>query len=150
MFGMITPPPFSKPLNHSDQSGWEFASEMLAGDPTYAINFDRLQKHPHDGYIIFEYLLCHESQTVTPFTSHPKRYWSQNKHKFLALWDATQHLKATLYLVNYAHLHTPHENEVLLIHVLDMNEAGIQKETLTRFTRQTFQRFFRQLNKEYR
>lgn len=65
----------SKSLNQDDISGFEFAKEMLQGDDTYAINFDRVQKHPELGYIIFEYLRCHESQTVTPHTSHPNRYF---------------------------------------------------------------------------
>ena len=47
----------SKALSHNDDSGFFFAQEMLDGDVTAAINFDRLQKHPQYGYIIFEYLL---------------------------------------------------------------------------------------------
>jgi hypothetical protein len=45
----------SKSLGHGDESGFYFAQEMLAGDVTAGINFDRLQRHPKDGYIIFEY-----------------------------------------------------------------------------------------------
>jgi len=64
----------SKSLGHSDQSGFEFAKEMLQNDPTAAVNFDRIQKHPQQGYMIFEYLLCEETQPrVTPKTSHPKK-----------------------------------------------------------------------------
>ena len=66
---------FSKSLGQDDSSGFEFAQEMLRGDVTYAINFDRVQKHPKYGYIIFEYLRCHEDQVVTPHTSHPNRYF---------------------------------------------------------------------------
>lgn len=92
----------SKPLGKSDDSGFEFAKEMLQNDPTAAINFDRIQKHPTIGYIIFEYLLCEEDQKVNPYTSHPNRYWHKNSKKFISLWELTKALDATLYLVNYA------------------------------------------------
>jgi hypothetical protein len=42
----------SKPLGHDDESGFGFVKELLQGDSTFAINFDRLQKHPQLGYII--------------------------------------------------------------------------------------------------
>ena len=61
--------PLSKKLEHDDQSGFEFSKELLGEDYTAAINFDRLQKHPQLGYIIIEYLLCRETQTVTPYSN---------------------------------------------------------------------------------
>jgi len=142
----------SKQLGHGDESGFIFAREMLQGDVTAAINFDRIQKHPTQGYIIFEYLLCEEGQNkthhVTPYTSHPKRYWFKNKRKFIALWGIAKNLKAKLYLVNYAKKGTLFENEILLIEVKDMNDDGIIDEKLTRLTRNEFQQWFRRLNKE--
>jgi len=76
----------SKALGKGDENGFEFAKEMLDGDSTAGINFDRLQHHPERGYIIFEYLLCEERQPrVTPHTSHPKRYWNKNRQKFISL-----------------------------------------------------------------
>ena len=80
----------SKALGHDDSSGFNFVKEMLAGQVTAAVNFDRLQKHPDRGYIIFEFLKCEEGRTVTPYTSHPDRYWDKNSGKFLALWRPTQ------------------------------------------------------------
>jgi len=139
----------SKPLGYSDQSGFEFAKEMLQGDPTSAINFDRIQKHPQDNYIIFEYLLCEETQPrVTPLTSHPRNYWHKNSRKFLALWGIAIDLKATLYLVNYAKKGTLHEDEILLIKVIDMDNTGILKEDKQQFTRKQFSDWFRKLNNE--
>ena len=35
----------SKELGHDDSSGFAFAQEMLDGDVTAAINFDRVQKY---------------------------------------------------------------------------------------------------------
>ena len=138
----------SKPLGHDDQSGFEFVKELLGEDSTAAINFDRLQKHPKHGYVMIEYLLCEETQVVTPYTSHPNRYWNKNATKFLSLWRAKLDFSATLYLVNYAKKGTKAEDEVLLIEVLDMDETGITKERSEKFTRTEFAKWFRRLNDE--
>lgn len=138
----------SKRLGHDDQSGFEFSKELLGEDYTAAINFDRLQKHPESGYIIFEYLLCEEDQTVTPYTSHPNRYWKKNASKFLALWRTALDFDAVLYLVNYAKKGTHAQNQVLLIEVLDMDENGITRENQKRFTREGFAKWFRKINRE--
>lgn len=139
----------SKPLSKSDDSGFEFAKEMLNEDCTAGINFDRLQHHPKRGYIIFEYLLCDEKQPyVTPHTSHPRKYWHLNKTKFISLWKVTQDLNATLYLVNYAKKGTIHEDKITVIKVIEMDYSGILKEVSKKFTREEFQIWFRSLNKE--
>src|SRR6266568_227896 len=120
---------FSKPLGHADESSFEFVKEMLQGEPTFSINFDRLQFDRVDKrYVIFEFLLCEEEQGakgVTPRTSHPKRYWHKNKEKFLAIWRVARDLRARVFLVNYAKAGTKYADEVLLIEVLDMDESGI-------------------------
>lgn len=139
----------SKALGHDDSSGFIFAQEMLKGDPTAAINFDRIQKHPKRGYIIFEYLLCEEEQTVTPYTSHPNRYWNKNSRKFISLWEIAKDLDATLFLVNYAKLGTKNENEIRIIVVEDIDKnKGIIKEESIKTTREKFSEWFRKLNKE--
>jgi hypothetical protein len=139
----------SKPLGHDDVSGFSFVQEILKGDPTFAINFDRLQQHPHLGYLIFEFLLCEESQVVTPNTSHPNKYWHKNSRKFISLWKATKDLNATLYLVNYAKANTKHENKITAIKVLDIDYAkGIIKEQKKNFSRDEFGEWFRKLNSE--
>lgn len=138
----------SKKLEHDDQSGFEFSKELLGGDSTAAINFDRLQRHPQLGYIIIEYLLCEDSQKVTPYSSHPNKYWYKNAAKFLALWKAKMDFNATLYLVNYAKKGTRAENEILLIEVLDIDEYGITNERVIKYTRKHFGEWFRKLNKE--
>jgi len=138
----------SKKLGHDDESGFYFSQELLGDNVTAAVNFDRLQKHPQLGYIIFEYLLCEEDQVVTPYSSHPCRYWKRNKNKFLSLWRAALDFGAKLYLVNYAKKGTKAENEILLIEVLDMDENGITEENVVQFTRESFAEWFVQLNKE--
>ncbi|MFT4413226.1 hypothetical protein ACLM5H_05120 [Fredinandcohnia humi] len=137
----------SKPLMNSDQSGFEFAQEMLAGEVTAAVNFDRLQKHPKYGYIIMEYLLCEEAQSVNPHTSHPNRYWHKNKRKFLSLWRVAQDLNAKLYLVNYAKKGTKHEDKILVIEVTEADENGL-KGNDKKYTREEFGERFRELNRE--
>lgn len=141
----------SKPLVHDDSSGFHFAQEMLDGDITAAINFDRIQKHPKLGYIIFEYLLCEErqfSRNIHPYTSHPSRYWHLNSRKFISLWEVAKDLKATLYLVNYSKKGTRYEDEILLIKVIDLDSNGIKKEEKEKYTREEFKKWFRQLNQE--
>lgn len=136
----------SKVLGHDDTSGFEFVKRTLGDNVTGAINFDRLQKDPQRGYIIFEFLKCEETQEVTPYTSHPRRYWNKNASKFLSLWRAKQDFDAILYLVNYAEKNTAHENEVLVIEVLDMDENGITKERKTQYTFSEFSKWFIQMN----
>jgi hypothetical protein len=49
----------SKALGIDDISGFDFTKEMLKGDYTYGINFDRVQwDAKHNKYIIVELLLC--------------------------------------------------------------------------------------------
>lgn len=138
----------SKKLGHDDSSGFEFVKYALGDNVTAAVNFDRLQKHPVKGYIIFELLKCEETQNVTPYTSHPKRYWDKNANKFLALWRAKQDFGATLYLVNYAEAGTRYSDQVLVIEVLNMDENGITKENITKYTMDTFSRWFSDLNNQ--
>lgn len=142
----------SKPLSQDDESGFVFAQEMLQGDPTYAINFDRIQHHPEKGYIIFEYLRCHENQPhVTPHTSHPNKYFFKNKHKFLSLYQIAKDLNATLYLVNYAKMGTPHADLIRIMKVLSIDETDTHNPVRTEnfeTTRSVFSERFRKLNKE--
>jgi hypothetical protein len=139
----------SKPLGHDDESGFSFVREILKGDPTYAINFDRLQQHSQLGYLIFEFLLCEEAQVVTPNTSHPNKYWHKNSRKFISLWEATIGLNATLYLVNYAKSGSKHEDKITAIKVLEIDSIkGITKEQKKDFTREEFGEWFRKLNSE--
>ena len=130
--------PFSKALGSEDISGFDFVKEILDGDPTFAINFDRLQKHPKKGYIVFEFLLCEERQKVSPHTSHPKRYWHLNSRKFISLYNVAQDLNAELYLVNYAKKGTVHEGKVKVI----------KKEIVWDTSKESFSSWFRNLNKE--
>lgn len=137
----------SKRLNQYDESGFQFAKEMLSDDTTSAVNFDRIQKHPKKGYIIFEYLLCEETQSVDPHSSHPNLYFNQNAMKFLSLWRAALDFHATLYLVNYAKKGTKHEDKIKVIEVTDVtNKKLIGNET--KYTRSEFQAWFRTLNRE--
>lgn len=140
----------SKPLNNSDQSGFDFIKEMLHGDPTFAINFDRIQWDSKlKKYVIIELLLCEESQIVTPFTSHPNRYFKKNAQKFISLWEIAQLLEARLYLINYAKSGTPHENKILIMKVIkvDNSDKDCPVETLdTKMTREEFSNSFRAFN----
>jgi len=142
----------SKPLGIEDTSAFEFVQELLKGDPTYGINFDRIQWDALEKrYVIVEFLLCDEKQFsrgITPYTSHPNRYFHKNAQKFISLWTLAQRLEAKLYLVNYAKKGTRYENEVLLIQVLgvDSRTRPPVRTKDTRYTRSEFSEWFRELN----
>lgn len=147
---------FSKPLGYEDSSGFEFVKEMLKGDPTFGINFDRIQwDNQIMTYVIVEYLLCDEKQFsrgITPYTSHPNRYFSKNSQKFISLWQLAQIINAKLYLVNYSKKNTEYENEVLLMEVTNVDEKNNSPVTTndTRYNRESFSDWFRELNKRGR
>lgn len=146
----------SKPLEHSDQSGFDFTKELLNGDPTYAINFDRIQwDNTINRFVIVEHLLCDERQFergITPYTSHPNKYFRFNKNKFISLWAMAQEIGAVLYCVNYSKKGTTYENEVLLMEVENVDELNMLPVTTinTKFTRDGFGVWFRDLNKRGR
>jgi len=142
----------SKPLIHGDESGTDFVIEMLKGDPTYGINFDRVQwDNLNNCYVIIEYLLCDESQFlngITPFTSHPNKYFFKDANKFISLWQIANDLKAILYLVNYSKKGTQYENEILVLKVqkVDPNDSIPVKAIEKKMTREQYSAWFRKLN----
>ena len=140
----------SKPLGMDDISGFDFVKEILKGDPTYAINFDRVQwDRQNKCYVIIELLLCDEKQVVTPYSSHPNKYFHKNKMKFISLWEVSQKLEANLFLINYAKKGTANEDKVLFMQVTDVNENNITNPVKTidiEFTREEFSIRFRALN----
>jgi len=142
----------SKPLEHEDISAFEFVKEMLSGDPTCAINFDRIQWDPvENAYIIFEFLLCDEKQFhrgISPYTSHPNRYFHKNSMKFISLWKLAKHIGAKLYLINYAKKGTEYEDEILFMEVEEINENAEPpvKTKNERLTRAEFSKKFREIN----
>ena len=144
----------SKPLVQSDISGSEFAIEMLKGDITFGINFDRIQYHKSaKRYVILEYLLCDEKQfdrNITPYTSHPNKYFTKNKHKFLSLWDLAKKIEASLFLVNYSKKGTLYDNEVLIMNVINISDNSTTpvKTKDKKYTREEFSDWLRKLNKE--
>jgi hypothetical protein len=144
----------SKPLDKSDISGSEFAIEMLKGDVTFGINFDRIQYHKSiKKYVILEYLLCDEKQFskgITPYTSHPNKYFFKNKHKFLSLWKLSQKIEAILFFVNYSKKNTEYDDQILLMKTLSVSDV-VKSPVSTedkKYTREQFSAWLRQLNKE--
>ena len=123
----------NKRLKEPDNSGFYFAQELLENDSIAIFNSDSIMRHPVYGYLIIEFLLCSENQKITPWESHPNKYWNKNKRKFLSLWDLTKSFKkgvgkSELWLINYAKKETKNEDKILLIKVLDLSlERGITK-----------------------
>jgi hypothetical protein len=142
----------SKPLATDDESAINFVKEMLAGDPTYAINFDRIQwDNKINRYVILEYLLCDEKQfanSITPYTSHPNKYFYKNSQKFVSLWRFSNEFNAKLFLINYSKKGTKFEDEILLMDVQKVNQQNYPYvETInTKLTRSQFSTWLRELN----
>lgn len=142
----------SKPLSSDDKSGAEFAREMLQGDPTFGINFDRIQwDSSQNCYVIVEFLFCDPSQFekgITPYNSHPNRYFHKNSQKFISLWELANKLGAKLILVNYTSRGTKYEDEVLVMNVNSINKDKTPPVETSdkRMTRAEFSKWFRELN----
>lgn len=144
---------FSKPLGKSDESAFEFVKEMLDGDSTFGINFDRIQwDSEEENWVIIEYLRCHEKQFsrgITPYSSHPNRYFNKNARKFLSLWILKCSLNAKLYLVNYSKKSdNPITDQVKLMEVLNVNEDGPNhvKTVDQKMKREEFSKWLRMMN----
>ena len=150
--------PQSKPLGHSDESGFKFSKEIMCGEPIFGINIDSiLYRTDKNRYCVFELLRCSETQHVTPFTSDPNKYFFSNKErgiigngrKFEALWKITKALNAELYLINYADLETKHGDKVRIMQVSSVNRKRRNRPITfisKNVTRATYSRWFRNLN----
>jgi hypothetical protein len=142
----------SKPLGHYDSNGFEFSKELLDNDSTFGVDFDRIQWDTvNNQYVIVEHLLCDKKQYqngITPYTSHPNRYFKDDKWKFLTLWDLATKLHGKLYLVNYSKKDEEFADQVLLMDVeyVDESKKPIVKTVDTKFTRSEFSKWFRELN----
>lgn len=148
-YGRIMIQRTSKPLKNPDISAFELHRRIFGDIPTAAVNFDALYLHPQYCYVIFEFLLCDEKQTVTPYTSHPNRYWYKNWRKFVSLFQAAQKLNGHLILVNYAKEGTVWSNQIRMIRVIscDKDNGIIEQEDICE-TFDEFQAWFLNFNKE--
>lgn len=137
----------SKPLGNYDQSLFDFTKELLDGGQNFGINFDRLCfDQVSQKFIVFEFLKVDQWQSVTPWESHPVRYWHKNWRKFVAIWRGVQKLEADFYCVNYAEAGTEFADQVRVMQIHSLNKDGIKKWSDWKCSRKEFQEFFRQIN----
>jgi hypothetical protein len=137
----------SKPLGHADFSGFAMQQRALKGDNVYAINVDQIIWNKSVGeFYVFEYQKCEKTQTVTPWTSHPNRYWAKCHRKYESLWRITQKLEGVLFVINYAEEGSPHDDKFRVIEVADISAAGIRDRSVTNMTADIFSRWFRDMN----
>lgn len=112
-----------------DDSAFSLSKACLANDVTYGFNIDKIIFNPKNNDIcLFEYLLCEENQTVTPFSSHPNKYFLKNSEKFINLFKFSQDIKSPIFLLNYAKPNTKHHNEILWMKVLDIDKNNKDKQ----------------------
>lgn len=90
----------SKMISKWDDGAKLLLMTLLWSNPTWGFDIDSLYCIKWQ-YYIFEFLKCESTfPWITPFTSHPNRYW-KNKRKFISLWQVSQKLEWPLILINY-------------------------------------------------
>lgn len=115
-----------------DDSAFSMSKACLANDVTYGFNLDKLiYNNLSKEVYIFELLLCEEAQSVTPWTSHPNKYFHKNAMKFINLVKIADELKTSLYLINYAKPQTKAEKEILFMKVLSLDTNNKTTPLLT-------------------
>lgn len=129
----------SKPLGGVDEEAKRLIQETLDGADTGGFDVDSIFFIEGRGWIVFEFLKC---DTVRPFDSHPNRYWYKNSQKFLSLWRLTSDLEGELVLVNYE----DSREQFKIIEVEDLDEKGIQMETISETDFDGFQEYYMEIN----
>ncbi|HEY4543555.1 MAG TPA: hypothetical protein VIG40_02830, partial [Tissierellaceae bacterium] len=125
-----------------DDNGLELTKHLLAGDTTKGFDLDLFQYIPSTKQFIIYEFLKRENKYINNIQAHPMRYsWtgktSDNKQKFISLWNLKEHLNARLVLVNYSD--NPRE-KISLIEVLAMDpNNGITAENKYTMSRNLFQ-----------
>lgn len=123
-----------------DDSAFSISKACLANDVTYGFNLDKLIYNDKTKEVyLFELLLCDEAQSVTPWTSHPNKYFHKNAMKFVNLVKVADELKTSVYLINYAKPQTKAEKEILFMKVLSLNEQKPTSPLLTEDKKITFE-----------
>lgn len=123
-----------------DDSAFAVSKACLANDVTYGFNLDKLIYNDKTKEVyLFELLLCDEAQSVTPWTSHPNKYFRKNAMKFINLVKVADELKTSLYLINYAKPQTKAEKEILFMKVLSLNVNNSTAPLLTENKKITFE-----------
>jgi hypothetical protein len=124
----------------SDDSAFAVSKACLANEVTYGFNLDKLIYNDKTKEVyLFELLLCDEAQSVTPWTSHPNKYFRKNAMKFINLVKVADELKTSLYLINYAKPQTKAEKEILFMKVLSLNVNNSTTPLLTEDKKITFE-----------
>ncbi|MEK5104951.1 hypothetical protein MKX83_23700 [Cytobacillus sp. FSL M8-0252] len=114
-----------------DDNGLVLTKSLLNGDTTKGFDLDLFQYIPSTNeYVIYEFLK-RENQHINNIQAHPMRYcWtggtSDNKQKYISLWNKKQHLNGRLFLINYSD--NPNE-KISIIEVLSLDATrGITSE----------------------
>lgn len=140
----------SKILQRNDWSLVAFMEEMLGNEENYALNFDRLSyDFSSDKFILMEFQKVSEEKIhngVSPWESHPVRYWDRCWRKYVVLWKAVQRLQADFYIVNYCEPGLPCSNEIRVMQVFSLNRYGIRKWSDWKTDRKNFSTFLREMN----
>lgn len=116
--------------NRKNDSAFSLSQSFLDGDLTYGFNFDVVALK-NDKIFLVEFLKCEENQKVDPFTSHPNKYFSKNKQKFISLFSFAKAIEQDFFCVNYAKENTKHEDKVKIFKVMSVDENNITEPVFT-------------------
>ncbi|WP_158701584.1 hypothetical protein [Lentibacillus sp. Marseille-P4043] len=124
-----------------DDNGLVLTKNLLNGDTTKGFDLDLFQYIPSTNeYVIYEFLK-RENHHINNIQAHPMRYcWtgssSDNKQKYISLWNTKQQLNGRLFLINYSD--NPNE-KISVIEVLSLDTArGITSENKYCISRSIF------------
>ncbi len=116
------------PTDRVENTPFALTKYLLNKYVTYGFNIDQIIYNEKSQEIyLFEYLLCESSQTVTPYESHPNRYFSNNSQKFITLFKFSSQFHLPLYLLNYAKPYTTHQDKILFMKVLNVDPLNLNK-----------------------
>lgn len=93
-----------------------------------------------------------DQYNVTPWSSHPNRYWlaengeGKARNKYLFLWGVVKRLGAEFFVVNYRAIGEQDHDKVRLIEVFDMSEVGILRDRTYEWSFHQFSNWFRRKN----
>lgn len=120
----------SKALSNSDDSAARLLIDLLDGSPGRNFDVESIFSYKTAegwGWLIFEFLKK-DSEHLSVESSHPNRYWTKNKRKFLSLWALKRSLEAAgfeskLVLVNYDDA----RNTIKVMNVISINIDATSK-----------------------
>lgn len=128
----------SKPIARVSDDAMNMIRDILGGADTHGFNIDSI--YCISGFYYVLEMLCCDTYPVDK--SHPSKYWSKNKQKFLSLFAVSSRLGGRLLLVNYEKTH----QQFKVMELVEATETSCKTVGDKVMNRDEFTRWFRSLN----